>query len=52
MRRLRKTGSGFLCNPQLSTVEDSFSLSRKGWSIVKRLAILGNFLQANNEEKL
>jgi uncharacterized membrane protein YeaQ/YmgE (transglycosylase-associated protein family) len=24
MGRVRKTGSGFLCNPQLSTVDDSF----------------------------
>jgi len=29
-----------------------FSLSRKGWSIVKCLAILGNFLQANNRGKI
>jgi len=29
-----------------------FSFSRKVWSIVKRLAILGNFLQANNGGKI
>jgi uncharacterized membrane protein YeaQ/YmgE (transglycosylase-associated protein family) len=39
-------------NPQLSTVEDSFSLSRKVWSTVRRLAILGNFLQANDGGKI
>jgi uncharacterized membrane protein YeaQ/YmgE (transglycosylase-associated protein family) len=30
----------------------SFSLSKKVWSIVKLLAILGNFLRANNGGKI
>jgi uncharacterized membrane protein YeaQ/YmgE (transglycosylase-associated protein family) len=31
---------------------DALSLSKKVWSIVKRLVILGNFLQANNGGKI
>ena len=41
-----------ICNTRPSTVEDSFSLSKKVWSILKRLAILGNFGGQTKEEKL
>jgi len=40
------------CSIVDASAEQPFSLSRKIWSIVKRLAILGNFCGQTKEEKL